>query len=375
MLALRLQPGSSSARSSGGEINATVYSRDGSLVLSGGWDGRLRQWNPAADSEVASFKAADKPVSACAVTPDGDAWLVGSLDGMLARWDAVAHERRSVFLAHNRPIAAIVFSPDEQTFATASWDRQVILWELNSERAGRPLAGHRDIVSGCRFTPDGQVLVTWSYDGTLRFWDVARARSIRDLAAHAERVTAGDVSPNGQLAATGARDGGLRLWDVQSGEPGERTDREAELRCCFFLLDGESLVTVDAKGRVVLHALPSLEVLAELETGWSVQCGALAPGGGQLSLGCGDGVVRFVAIDGTEEAPLLVKVSLTERHTANAFQRMLGRSRVVSAFSCKCPVCRRQFELPHGAPGQPAPCPHCRRKLRVSTVAFARQAV
>jgi hypothetical protein len=122
-----------------------------------------------------------------------------------------------------------------------------------------------------------------------------------------------------------------------------------------------------------LHSLPGLEVIAQLETGLKVQCGALAPHGGQLALGCGDGLVRFLSIEGVEQAPLVVKVTQSERRTASTFQRLLGRATVTPAFHCICPVCQQSFELPSGHPGHAAPCPSCHRPLRVGTVALAEQ--
>jgi WD40 repeat protein len=194
-----------------------------------------------------------------------------------------------------------------------------------------------------------------------------------EIAAHSDRVTAGDVSPDGRLVITGSRNGTLKLWDVQTQALMQHTDLESEICACFFLLDGESLVTATTDGHLRLYNAPELDFSTELATGLTVHSAALAPTGEQLALGCGDGRVHFVAIDGTAEVPLLVRVTQTERRTASPLQRLLGRSKLTSAWVCKCPLCRQTFELSKGTPGQPAPCPHCRRKLRVGAVAVAAQ--
>jgi WD40 repeat protein len=289
------------------------------------------------------------------------------MDGLLGQWDAVVHKQVSVFLAHTRPVSAIAYATDGSALATASWDRQVILWNPCREREGRTLAGHADIVAGCRFTPDGKTLVSWSHDCTVRLWDVARAKLSAVLPGHADRVTAGAVCPDGRWLATGSRDGSFKLWELPGGREVQSVSLGSEVRGCFFLLDAESLVSVDAAGQLVLHGLPDLEARSELATQLSVQCGDLAPSGGQLVLGCADGRIRFVAVDGYDSAPLLVTPTQTSRHTANVFERLLGKTRVIHALQCTCPACRQSFELPGTRPGQPAPCPNCHRSLRLTS--------
>jgi uncharacterized paraquat-inducible protein A len=46
---------------------------------------------------------------------------------------------------------------------------------------------------------------------------------------------------------------------------------------------------------------------------------------------------------------------------------------LVDVFYCTCPACRQEFELPTADPTHKAPCPHCRRHVRVSTVVAAEQ--
>src|SRR5262245_16825958 len=132
VLTLQLQPGLPAPKGAG-EVHTCTFSPDGRYVLSGGWDGHLRQWNPADGTVLKALKVSDKPVSACAVSPNGGRWLSGTLEGFLACWDPLTQTRTSVFLAHNRPVSSIVFAPDSRTLATSSWDRQVILWDAARE--------------------------------------------------------------------------------------------------------------------------------------------------------------------------------------------------------------------------------------------------
>lgn len=363
---LRLVAAGTGANGHSGEVCACAYTPDGAFVLSGGWDGHLRLWEATTGAPVTAFRAGEKPISACAVSPDGKQWVTGSMDGLLSTWDSVTQRRLSIFLAHTRPISAIVHSADGEALATASWDRNVILWNQGRERDGKPLTGHGDIVAGCQFTPDGRQLVSWSHDKTVRVWDVARGRLVTTLASHDDRVTVAAVSPDGHWAASGSRDGVLKLWDLRKEREVGSATLSAEMRACFFLPDGASLVTVNARGRLVIHTTPDLEERTECVSRVPLQCAQLAPSGQQIALGGDDGRVRFASVDGLEGVPLLATATPTPRRTATGLQRLFGRGTTTEAYSCTCPACRQAFELPGTPPGRATPCPHCNRQLRFS---------
>jgi WD40 repeat protein len=371
----RLLGTSPSGAGHNGDVFACAFSPDSALVLSSGWDGFLKLWDVQLAAPVAGFQADARPVSACAISPEGEHWLSGSMDGLLGKWEAKSQSQVSLFLAHTRPISALRFSPDGKLLATASWDRSVILWPTDRLGQGRPLGTHEDIVAGCAFLPAGRRLVSWSYDGTAGIWDVVRPRLLARLEGHSDRVTAGAVSPDARWIVTGSRDGQVKLWELPQGRPAAAAALRGEVRACLFLLDAESLVAVDAAGRLTLHGLPDLQVRSELHTGLPVQCAELSPSGAVLALGCTDGRVCFAAVEGFDQAPLAVTATQTLRQSSGVLRRLLGRPRSQPVYLCTCPACRLSFELPGTAPNQPASCPGCQRRVRVCVVTPAAETV
>lgn len=364
---LRLLASIPGASGHNGEVFCCTFTHDGNYVLSGGWDGQLRLWESTSGTQAAAFQASHKPISACAASPDSKQFVSGCLEGFLNRWDTATHERVSKFLAHSRPLSAITYAKDSNQLATASWDRSLILWDLRRERDGHTLGEHADIVAGCRFIPGGRSLLSWSHDGTLGIWDVAASRQLARLTGHNDRVTAGAVSPDGTRAASGSRDQTLKLWDLQTQRELASCDLAAEVKACCFLLDGETLVAVDAHGRITVHAVPELDIRAELATRLPVQCADLAPSGGRIALGCENGQVRLVAVEGFDSAPLVVTAIPTSKRTATALQRLFGKHKTIQAYVCSCPVCRHSIELSASDSAQPLPCPGCQRQLRIAT--------
>jgi WD40 repeat protein len=351
-----------------GEVFCCAYTPDGGGVLSGGWDGHLRLWEAATGRPLAALPTGPKPLSCCGLTPDGRSWVSGSMEGQLTFWDAVTHQPQLDFMAHTRPISAVVYAPDGQALASASWDRLIQLRKAGKEREGRALSGHQDIVAGCCFTPDGGWLLSWSYDGTVRLWDAELAQPIRTLGGHEDRVTAGAVSPDGLWAASGGRDGVLKLWDLTQQTEAAVVPQEAEVRACFFLPDGESLLTADADGWVSLLAVPSMDVRDRLETGVALLCADLAPAGSQLALGGEDGFVHRVALEGVASAPLPILAKPQLQETYSGLGRLLGKKKVTRTWRYRCPACRKEAEA-HALPSKPFPCPHCHRQLRVNAAA------
>jgi WD40 repeat protein len=362
---LRLLDNVAPTQGHNGEVFSCAYSADGGFVLSGGWDGYLRLWDSSSGAPLACLPASPKPLSACAFHPDGKQWLSGSMEGLLTFWDGVSHQSLFSFVAHTRPISAITFAPEGEVVATASWDRLITLRKVGREREGRNLSGHLDIVAGCRFTVDGKHLLSWSHDGTLKVWALDLGTELYELEGHKDRVTTAALSPDGRYALSGSRDGTLRLWDLPKRTTLGSVQLGPEVRACFFLLDGESVVAADAGGRLVLMTVPGFAVQAQVQAPYKALCGELAPSGTQLVLGGEDGRVHLVGIDGLEEASLVVTATQAYKEEATLFGRLLGTTRRTRTYQYTCPACRQTVQAAK-LPTEPVACPRCRRRLRVN---------
>jgi WD40 repeat protein len=350
----------------GGEVFSCAYSNDGAFVLSAGWDGCLRLWLAADAQPAASLQAALKPLSACAFAPDGTAWVSGSMDGALSWWDAVSHQRIRTFVAHIRPISSIQFAPDGRSLATASWDRKLQLYRVGKEHESRALAGHRDIVAGCCWSADSKQLLSWSHDGTLRLWDADCAQPLALLEGHADRVTAACLSRDRQWAVSGSRDGTVKLWDLRRYAEARSVQAKEEVRGCWFLGNGASVLTVHADGWMAVWSTPDLEMQREWAYSIRPLCGDLAPSGSEVVLGSETGQLYFIVLDGLKEVPLVATATPSFQPKSGVITRFLGKRKIERAYRFSCPACGYVGEIAR-LPHEVIPCTCCNRLLYIRT--------
>lgn len=163
------------------------FSSDGTLVATGGMDGKTRVWRKlASDASGKSWEFITEITG-----PDEVLWL---------RW----HPKGNVLLAGGN-------------------DSTVWLWQLPSGKTMQVFAGHDSPVNAGDFTPDGKHILTADESGNLIYWDPREAAPIWKLSSVDGRfaleggITSLGINPSSTLVVVGGAMGGVRVVNLAKG--------------------------------------------------------------------------------------------------------------------------------------------------------------
>lgn len=220
----RTSPGLASVLGRHEDCVGAVALTGGGLVVSGGYDGSVRVWDPHTPGDAGrELGHHDGKVRAVAVTTEG--WVVSGGDDRAVRlWNPRAGAEGGRELGRHDGWVLAVGVTSQGWVVSGGYDGAVRLWDPRiPDDAGRELGRHRGSVWAVGATGGGRV-VSGGYDGAVRLWDPqAVGDSGRELGHHDGWVRAVAVTADGLVVSAGD-DTVVRLWD-----PDDPDDRGREL--------------------------------------------------------------------------------------------------------------------------------------------------
>jgi WD40 repeat protein/tRNA A-37 threonylcarbamoyl transferase component Bud32 len=274
------------------ESYALAANAAGTTVVTGGWDGAVLAWEPAAGRHEV-LRDAGGAVRSVALSSDGrrvaavsnDELLLGDIAGPL------------VPLPGQRPPAgALAFSPDG-ALLTSAGDNRIRVWDVRTRRAVREF---RDATRAV-FTRDGNAVVVAGVDGEVRSWSLVNATSVL-VSRHEGTVRALTASAGGRWIASGGRDGAVYLWDGRSGRSILLGRHAAEVRDVAFSPDDKHLATASYDHSVRIWDIDSASSVA-IRGRDAFQRVTFRADGRQLAATCADGSLYRVPVPLPDAAP------------------------------------------------------------------------
>jgi WD40 repeat protein/DNA-binding SARP family transcriptional activator len=230
------------------DVNAIVFSSDGTRVYTASNDQTVRTWDTATGRLLSTLAGHTRGVRSMALAPDGKSLVTGAADETARVWDLATGEQMLVLRGHRGIVFGVAFSPNGERIATAGADdRTAKVWDARSGRELVTFADHRGIpVGGIAFSPDGASVISASASGEAKVWDPATGRERLSLIGHTSAVRGVAYSPDGRRLASVGGDGVGRIWST-------RPDEEL----LTVAADGGSVAAVafDRDGRRVAGAL------------------------------------------------------------------------------------------------------------------------
>ena len=192
-------------------VTSVAFSPDGVLLASGSYDNKVRLWDVATHTNIATLEGHEEIVTSVAFSPDGTFLASGDDDGWVKFWDVSSHENTATFRGHRESIISVVFSHDGALLASTAERSTAKLWNVATKENIATLGRWTQSIASISFSSDG-TLVASGGDTTL-LWDMETKEVIATLGGHWRDVSVA-FSPDGTLLASGASDGTVKLWNI-----------------------------------------------------------------------------------------------------------------------------------------------------------------
>jgi WD40 repeat protein len=262
-----------------------TFSGDGKTLMSAGWDGVVRTWDPEAGRSVRRLQVAppgaqpgvlsadgrylasrksetvllhdtrsgdelhrlqftDRP-ERLVFSPDGKTLAAkaspGGRQSTIRLWDVVTGAERATFKKPLIQDGHFAFSPDGKTLALLDDTSRLCLCDTATGAELRSVRAEAE-GGGLAFAPDGKSVAATDRWGTVTLWETATLKQFATLKpSRASWLITGGLtySPDGRLLAVAAEED-LVLWDV-AGQKERKRLPERNVRRLAFTPDGKTL--------------------------------------------------------------------------------------------------------------------------------------
>ncbi len=206
-----------------GQVKTLAFSPKGDLLISGGTEGALLQWQwRKTNARPTPLPTQKEEINGMAFSPSGDTLATISANLNLSLWD-LSRGANITMTPHERSfnLAAVAFNAGGTKIITASKTGTIYSWDLLAANENPiQLRDHKGAVRTLAFSPDGKRLASGSEDENIILWDLARpyARA-QTLRGHKSSVRALAFSPDGYFLVSAGEDKTVRAWAVQEAKP------------------------------------------------------------------------------------------------------------------------------------------------------------
>jgi WD40 repeat protein len=280
-------------------ISSLAFTPDGSTLVSGGYDGMVRLWDPTTGAERSPLAGFGERIFAVAVSPDGRFLATGGSAGAVRLLERKSGAVYHMLTWHDGGVTTLAFSPDGRTLASGGRDGHIRLWEVESGQPQRTLLGRFRVIDSVSFSPDGRLLAAGTVEedrpdaqgmreiAALRVWKLTGEEDGR-LVAHASiyRFATLGFTADSRTIIVGGTNGGIRAWDLATGNLQRRLGwHDAKVSSLTLSATGQALASGGYDRTVRLWDMLSARQTTTLQTAFPIFAVAFSPDGRTVAAG------------------------------------------------------------------------------------------
>ena len=204
-------------------INAVGFNHDGTLALTGGFDGMVKIWD-VATGELKQTLEGPEDIEWAAWHGKGNAVAAGSRDGTSWMWMALEGTCMQVFAGHDGDVTGGLFTGDGKHVCTGGSDGTIRIWAPRSgscKHVFQGKDGFEGAVTCMASSEDGTLVLSGSVDGSLKLHHIGNKRTLVTF-THSDGNAVNNSPPVPQ-------DGGGAMPPPPGEEGGDEDGDEMEL--------------------------------------------------------------------------------------------------------------------------------------------------
>ncbi|KXS13951.1 WD40 repeat-like protein [Gonapodya prolifera JEL478] len=249
------------------ECKCIVFKKDGSSLVSGWTDGKIRAFGPQTGRLQFEINDAHKGgVTTLAVTDAfnslGDYRIVsGGNDGQVRVWK-VTRQVQSLeqsMKEHKGTVTCIKIRRNNLECVSSSQDGSCIVWDLTRFVRNQVLFAP-SFFKAVVYFPDESQLLTSGTDRKVAYWEAFDGSLIREIeASQSDAINGLDISSDGRLFVVGGSDKLVKVYGYEEGAViGVGIGHSADILKVRISPDQKTVLTVSAEGAVYRWRMPGI---------------------------------------------------------------------------------------------------------------------
>lgn len=241
-----------------------IFSRDESYIASCSWDGSINIWEVDSKKLINSFNHSSKyekiqhepffykstrPNMCISIdfSPDNKMIASGSSDGMIRIWDVIGNNLLEVINIHDSSsVEKVKFSKTgDKLFSTSN---KVLIYDLKTKQIENVFDGHKGAgICSMDLDKNERFLLTGDiaiHNPLIILWDLKTGDSIRVFKGHETIIRDVCFSNNQKVIASVGEDNLIKIWSIENGEALKTMsdDDGKELNTICFSKDDQQII-------------------------------------------------------------------------------------------------------------------------------------